>query len=105
MAIDDKKLEELKQKHGSVWLLKRGEFDIAFRKPTSMEYRKYSMDVSTDKSQFYDANEAICKACIVYPEGKAAETLLEEWPGLIPDVGQEVLAVAQLSAKAEGKKA
>src|SRR6476619_2626620 len=105
MAIEETKLADLKQKHGNVWTLKRGEFDIAFRKPTQMEYREYSMAIATDRSNLFDASQRIAQSCIVYPDTKAAEALLNDYPGLVLDLGGVVSVIASLSAKGDAKKA
>lgn len=105
MPIPQAKLDELKQKHGAVWTVTRDDVDVAFRKPTGAEYRKYISTVAGDKSATFDAFEALCHACVVYPEGPAARDLLDEWPGLVPDIGGEIALVAGKSAKAEAKKA
>lgn len=104
--IPAEKLDALKAQHGAgkVFTLVRGEVTIALRKPTRAEYRRFVMKLQ-DKTELYDANEELVRACVLEPSGAALEAILDEWPGLVTDVGGELLMLAGMQAKAEAKKA
>lgn len=106
MSISKERLEALKQKHGAdkVFVLERGGEQLAFRKASRAEYRRYAMRMQ-DPADRFDANEELVKACFVEPEPAALDTLLEEFPGLVTDLGGEIALVAGMHAKAEAKKA
>jgi hypothetical protein len=106
MAIPKDKLDELKAKHGAnLYTYASDDLDFAFRRPASAEYRKHQMQIATDRANTFDATEALIKACVVYPDREELDRILEDWPGLVNDLGGEILLVAMRSPKADAKKA
>ncbi len=105
MAIPEEKLTALKREHGTIYVLDRDGQDFAFRPIKSVEYRAYHMAVATDRANIFDASEVVAKACYVYPDAAALNAVLESHPGLIPDLGGEVMLAGKMGAETRAKKA
>lgn len=107
MAISEEKLESLKAQFGSkLFVYTEGEVEVAFRKPSSMEYRKHLSVVTEDKGRIFDSLDALVRQCVVSESRETLELLLEEYPGLTFSLGGEILSSASPNAgKHEAKKA
>lgn len=85
-------------------------FRIAFRPPTSPEYKRYCDMVGkaqqkSDSKARQAAQEMLAECCLVYPAEKTdlRAKLLEEFPGTLISLAIEVAKAAELEAEAEGK--
>lgn len=83
---------------------------IAFRAPTSVEYKRYKDQVNaavtkSDARKRVEAQELLASAVLEYP-AKGSEALkgaLEAFPGLLISLAIEAAKVAELRAEDEGK--
>lgn len=106
--VDPAKLEAFKATHGAhrVFTLDRGELGVlVFRKATGAEYRRLTMKIAENRANAYDANEELLRACVLEPSGPALDALLDEYPGLVLDIGGEIALVANNDHRTEAKKA
>ncbi len=100
--IDQAKLEELKQKHGDVYLLTKDEDQIAVRKPTRAEIMRI-IDKGGDVR--YADLQQLVTGCALFPEGPELASLLQERPGLVIPFSEGLTRIAGLSKGIETKKA
>lgn len=83
---------------------------IAFRAPTSLEYKRYkdqvnrALSASNPKARV-DAQEQLAACVLEYPakDSEALKATLEAFPGLLISLAIEAAKVAELAAEEEGK--
>lgn len=91
-------LEELRQKHGEIHILKvkpksADPVVVLAKKPGRPEWRKLQSD-GNDPGRKPLASEAFVRACIVFPDQKAFDAILASWPGLVRPFSDELLGIA-----------
>lgn len=64
-------------------------YEVVFRKPTRAEYKQYRARSHNDQLK-PDAQEALCRQCVVHPSVEAFDALLEDYPA-IPEAASEAL--------------
>lgn len=94
MAIDPKVIEELKAKHGEVFLLASKSHEVVVRKPDRQIWRKF-VTLAADQSRRPDAIERIFLDCVVYPDAAGVQALLDRYPALAQQFGAEVTDLAR----------
>jgi hypothetical protein len=86
-------LEELKQKHGTVVVLEAGDYTVVVRKPTRAHWRRFR-EYASDPAKRPICAETLFRDCVVYPDAKALEAMLEDKPALAELFGGEVADIA-----------
>jgi hypothetical protein len=83
---------------------------VAYRAPSSPEYKRYKDQVSraaskNDAKARTEAQELLATVCLVYPapDTKEREALLDAFPGTLISVAIECAKLAELKAEDEGK--
>jgi hypothetical protein len=101
MAITTQEIEALDAAHGrtAVVRAKRGEWEVVFRKPKRMEWKRFQGAKDTP-----EALEQLCKTLVVFPSKEAFDALLEEWPGLPVAAAEAIGELAGVSSKEDTGK-
>jgi len=96
MPIAQEKLDELEAKYKRIAYLKgkeesynkddgstgtRVSWECVFRRPSRAEYKQFR-SMSHNPSQVADAQEILARKCVLIPEPKDFDALLEDWPGI-----------------------
>jgi hypothetical protein len=82
--IDEAKINELKSKHGAIFML-RGEktgHEIIVRKPTEAAWKRFRAQTG-DPAKRSMAPEALLRDCVVHPDQEGLDSMLAEYPGLV----------------------
>jgi hypothetical protein len=98
--IDPAVIEEQKAKHGTVHLLKAGEHEVIVKRPSRPAWRKFRT-LAAEPSKRPDALEGLLRDCLVYPDQKALEAMLEQAPALSELFGNEVMDIAGAGLEVE----
>lgn len=81
--LDQKKIDELKEKHGSsLSLVEAPTGELVFRKPTRTEYDRWFDKNQSDKTQATKHARELVKACRVYPDEAGLDAALDATPAL-----------------------
>ncbi len=100
----DAELDQLKAEHKHVYLFEKNDFCFVLRRPKGLEYRRHQNKIAEDRKQLYDANHELALVCTVWPSRDVLLATFDDFPGLVSEVGAELLALAHNSDKAEAKK-
>jgi len=98
-------LEELRAGNKDVFVFEKNDFTFVLRRPKGIEYRRHQSKIADDRKNLYDANQELALVCTLWPKRDALMALFEDYPGMVSEVGAELLALAHNSEKAEAKKA
>ena len=108
------RLTELEATHGRIAVVrgKRAQhaddktpypWEVIFRRPKRAEYKMYRAN-SIDPAQRAEAQETLCKQCVVEPTSREAfDTLLDEWPGICEAATDAITSLVGLAADDQGK--
>ena len=101
MAIDDAKVQALKEKYGP--RLSKLEFEdavIVLRKPSRDEYQRFRADVSDEKKRAAAAGKLV-KCLVVHPpEWSEVEAIFDEYPALEDQAANAALQMAGATKEA-----
>jgi hypothetical protein len=110
MTIDSAKLEELRSKHGEVWVVSNGDEDIVFRRPLYDEWSKFNGACNTgsitqDGSCSIVAGEELVQRVVLSHTGpellKLANTC---WGDIYTDIIIEIRVIQDRKGKDRAKK-
>lgn len=93
MDVGQDVLEELRTKHGQVWVLRALDEHVVVRRPTRAEYKRFRA-LASDEDRRADAPEALLRNCVVWPDPTALEALLERYPAMGDTFAVELLKIA-----------
>lgn len=82
-----------------------GHGDVVFQQPSRAAYMRLVSELQDGEK--YDPSTsmlAFVKACLVYPDQKTLDALLEDYPGFVGMVSEELQNLARPAAKAIVKK-
>lgn len=79
-TIDQKTIDELKEKHGEKLSMIAG---VVYRKPKRGEWDRYTDKLLADKSQMSRAARELAASCVVWPNQEAMNACLEDRPALL----------------------
>lgn len=79
-TIDQKTIDELKEKHGDKLSLVAG---VVFRKPKRGEWDRYTDKLLADKNQMSRAARELAASCVVWPNQETMNAALEDRPALL----------------------
>lgn len=91
---------EATHKRVSVVRSKQGEWEVAYRKPTRTEYKRFRAAVGSNP----DAQETLCRQIVVFPSKEAYDALLEDWPGIPEASGQAIMYLSGIQAQEDTSK-
>ena len=100
--LDEKKLDELRTKHGKLHIRAVDDTDFVLRAPSRLEYRKWKADIQDERKKL-DASELLLLPCIVYPEPQDFQAMLDERPALADTLGLQLLEIAGMTKAVEKK--
>ena len=106
LKLDDAKRAELRGTYGSVWEVETEEGDdVAFRKPTPQEYRRFKATALDDNKRMH-ADDNLVRDVVVFPDPKGTEftDLLTRLPALPTALSKQILKVAGYTEGLEAKK-
>lgn len=108
MKADEKNkiIEDLKKAHGEVYVSSPkcdSETFVVFKKAGRAETRAYKSDRDNDAYKFL-ADERLCQVCVVYPDKKGFEALLDQFPFYSGPLAFEIIT-ASGGGDASSKKA
>lgn len=93
-------IEELRAKHGAIFSLKAGGYEVVVKAAGRAQYRKFKQ-MTADPLKRPDSIEGLFRDCVVYPEPKAVEEMLALKPALAEVFGGEVLELAGAAEEVE----
>lgn len=98
--------EEAQQKYGRIVVLENvDQFgDLIFKKPARGDYMRYMSHLTDDSREKSATIIAFVKACVVVPDAKAFEAVIDEYPGIVVDVAGQLADLATPDSKAIVKK-
>jgi hypothetical protein len=81
--LDEKKIAELKEKHGNVLtLVESPSGPLVFRKPNRTEYDRWFDKNQSDKTNATKHARELVKACRVFPDEAGLDAALDATPAL-----------------------
>lgn len=93
----EKKVQQLKNKYGSIYQIEIADQRIIFRPITRKEYKE-AMGLEIEEANIRESAMArenlIAKKVIVYPEGKIVDSMIEKFAGIAEVVTDECLKVS-----------
>lgn len=101
--MDPKIIEEHKKKYGDLYLVENDSVEVLVRGPTSVEYRVF-MGAAVNESKRAFAVHDLAVACVVYPDRKAFESILEKYPAFAEPVGERALELGRGTEEIRSKK-
>jgi hypothetical protein len=101
--VDEKRIEELKAKHGKTLTLvvAPNGIDCVFRKPTRAEFSHFREVV---RENHVKAATALLMDTLVQPAWQDLVAIFEEWPGLEDEYASHVVELAKGAEKSTAKK-
>jgi hypothetical protein len=102
--ITEEKIAELESTHKRVAVVTcaEGEWQVAFRKPSRAEYKRFRSSIN-DPQLSADATEQLARTLVVYPSREAFDALLEEWPAIPEASSKALLRLMGMATALEGK--
>jgi hypothetical protein len=104
--LSDEQVEAISDKHGGTVAHRidpLGRWEIVIRQPTRAEFKLYKSDVSNEFTKL-DADEALLRKILVYPEAKdAQDALFNQYIGLAEGTGEELAHITGMATKPWGK--
>ena len=96
--LTEDQVKELETKYGRVAHVvgAGGKWEVVFRKPARAEYKRFR-SMSHNPSTVADAQETLCRACVVHPSKEAFDALLEDWPGICEAAGKALSELAGIA--------
>jgi len=94
-------LDELRAKHGDLYMVETPVGDVVFRGANRIEYRQWKSAREDDVKKFA-ADEILSRMCVVYPSAAIFEAMLDKLPALATLLQGEIIQIsggAALSAK------
>lgn len=93
--MSDKKIPEdvrkdLEHKHGEIFPFETPLGEVAFRQPRRSEYQRFQAKLHNEK-QRHLAGEELIRTCVVYPELKALDDMLDARPFLIAKLANALI--------------
>jgi hypothetical protein len=104
MTIAQEEIERLRAKHGEVWIFRRGPYEIVFRCPEALEFRRYTIAVAEDRAKLWDAQELLVKHAVVHPDTATLEDILARRPMLLHALADQIGAVAAEEERIDARK-
>lgn len=100
-VADLEALYKLRVEHGdNVGTLDTDLGMIAFRRPTSIEFRRFQ-----DRAKFdSESVEKLVRPCVLYPSKTSFDSVLGERPGVLVELGDLVVGLAQARSNARSGK-
>lgn len=100
-VADLEALYKLRVEHGdSIGTLETDLGMVAFRRPTSIEFRQFQ-----DRGKFDSASvEKLVRPCVLHPTKAAFDAMLDARPGVLVEAGDVVVGLAQARASARSGK-
>lgn len=86
--FDETTIETLKAKYGTIYLLAAAGFEVVVRPPTRQVWRKFR-SLAADPAKRADCVEGLFRDCVVYPELKDVDAMLNQKPALAETFGDE----------------
>ena len=99
----DEVVSALKDAHGELHQLEANGLVVIVRKPSRGEYKRFMSEGADDRKRV-NASENLVRTCVVWPERKVFDQMLEEFPGLAESYGFQVLEMAGAVEEASRKK-
>ncbi len=100
--IDQTKLDELKTKHGDLFIISKDEEEFVARVPRRPEIMHL---VDKGAASGYGDMLRLAAACVVHPEGVDLQLIFDGMPGIVIPLAEKLCELAGLSKGAEAKKA
>ena len=99
-GADERKLEELRQQHGEIHVVKvtpksADPVVVLVKRPGRVEWRKLQSD-NMDAGKKALASEGWVRACVIWPGREAFDELLKKYPALVRPISDELLSIAGL---------
>jgi hypothetical protein len=91
--IEEKVLEDLRAKHGDLYMVETEIGPVVFRGANRVEYRQWKSARDDDAKKFA-ADEILSRACVVYPDAAAFEAMLDKLPALAGILQGEIIQVS-----------
>lgn len=94
-ALTKEKKEELKKKYPKLYVtvLDNSDTPIVWHPITRSEHRKIiddTINIDTTSEMVAERQLRITKACVVFPEGKELDDMLEEYAGVALAISEEI---------------
>ena len=99
--IDSEKLDELRAKHGALYSVDTEHGPVVYRGCNRIEFRQWKANRDDDAKKLV-ADEILARACVVYPDAAAFDSVLDKLPALATLLQSEIIEVsggAKLAAK------
>ena len=101
-SVPDDVVAELKSKHGEVYLLEHLGEAVVVMRPTRPLVKRFRSQMA-DQNKRADALEYLVTDCIVWPDRKAVQAMLDRLPGLVETFGDAVLDLTGVDKNIEKK--
>jgi hypothetical protein len=98
--VDEKTIKEVREKHPKAVVLTAGGETVAVIPPTRAIWRRFKLCV-TDERKRADAFEVLLRDCVVHPDAKGLEEILERRPALAETFGDAVAELAGAGLEVE----
>jgi len=103
--LTEDQISDLKAKHGSVLLSINSEAgQIVFKRPSRGLWSEFTDSVSNDRASRAAAFRRVALACAVFPAPDLVAAIFEEFPGIPPQVCDELGKLIGLGKDFEVKK-
>lgn len=102
MAIEQKRIDELKAQHGEIHLLTFDAVQVIVRPPGRAQWKRFRA-LTTDEKRRPDALETLFRDCLLFPAAADLEATLDRYPALGETFGAQLVELAGLSEKVEKK--
>jgi hypothetical protein len=103
--VTDEIVAELKTKHGTRLFAHRSRDeeigDVVFRSAKRPEFEKFQVAVGDNTNL---ALRGLVEQCVVWPTGEALQTVLNNFPALIPTVAKKIQDKSGLELEVEAEK-
>lgn len=96
-------VEGLKAKYGPLMLVENGVVSILVRTPTRTEFKIFSAAVMDPAKQVF-AIEDLGATCVVFPDAKTYDSILDKRPGLAVQVGKAAESLGTGAEEVRTKK-
>lgn len=101
--MDERIIDEVKQKHGEVFLVAHAGREFLFRRATRGEWKRFRTAIFDERKRA-DALEQLVRSVIVHPSAEDFDAMLEKFPALGETIGEQVTEVAGGGKADEAKK-
>jgi hypothetical protein len=105
MALSDEQIQKFKAEHGEdLYCFNTEAGDVVLKPPSRAAFKRFVDQDAAGKVARSAGLETLVRDCVVYPERKDVESILDRYPGYLVHFAAKVQELGRAGAELEGKK-